>query len=43
VIRIYSDFRSLSQGATELLVRQTEAAIKTRGRFSVALRGEHTA
>jgi 6-phosphogluconolactonase len=42
VIRIYSDFASLSLGAAELFVAKAEAAIKARGRFSVALSGGST-
>lgn len=42
MIRIYSDFESLSQGAAELFVAQAQAALKGRGRFSVALSGGST-
>lgn len=42
MIRIYSDFESLSQGVAELFVTRAEAALKARGRFSVALSGGST-
>jgi 6-phosphogluconolactonase len=42
VIRIYSSHESLSEAAAELFVARAEAAIKARGRFSVALSGGST-
>ena len=42
MIRIYSDFESLSQGTAEFFVRRAGVASKSRGRFSVALAGGNT-
>ena len=42
MIRVYSDFESLSRAAAKLFVTRSEAAIKDRGRFSVALSGGST-
>jgi 6-phosphogluconolactonase len=42
VICIYQDLESLSQGAADLFVTRASRAVRTHGRFVVALSGGHT-
>lgn len=42
VVCVYDNHEAVSRAAAELFVRQTNEAIKNRGRFSIALSGGHT-